>query len=137
MKVFDGRQFVTLYGALEKIHAWLDPPEPERFLVEESLKTMSVVLGELEAACSELALPISAKQAKAVNLQIQKPGVLAPQIGDFFNRLSEFITAEMDAHVFMYIEPTKAHLYSQPDLFGPEVAERFPSIAEDIEEAGK
>jgi hypothetical protein len=67
----------------------------------------------------------------------QGNGLTRQEITKQLDGITEIISYEMNAHLFMYVEPSKAHLYSQPELFGGDVAKAFSSSSSDIDEAGK
>jgi hypothetical protein len=51
--------------------------------------------------------------------------------------LKSRIEDQVKGRVFLFVTPTRAQYYQQPDLFGAEVSERFPKAIDDIEDAGK
>jgi hypothetical protein len=46
------------------------------------------------------------------------------------------IHSEMSTHLFLRVLPERADFYEQPDLFGAEVADNFPSASRDTQQAG-
>ena len=135
MKVFDGRQFVTLYGTLGRIEM-MSKQHPDHDITEDLAGSFTTMVKDVERFCEELGLSTAAIKARNVLKDIE-PEMKFGSLANSFDGLAEIIALEMNAHLFMYIEPAKAHYYSAVDLFGRQVSEAFPSAVDDIEEAGK
>lgn len=136
MKLFNGQQFVTLFSLLGKTVIVAQRDDPNHVIREDTAQRIAGAVKEIKGLCEELGLSTSALKASVV-LNRVKPGFTANTLATSFDSLSEFIALEMTSHLFMYIEPSKAHYYSNIDLFGSEVSEKFPSAKDDVAEAGK
>ena len=136
MKVFDGLKLMNLFSLLEKTVLLSQKDDPNRVISERVTYLMVDKVKELKQLCEELGLSTAAVKAARVIDDI-KPDLKAGSLSAPFESLTEIITLEMRAHLFMYVEPSKAPYYSDSDLFGDRVAERFPLAKDDIEEAGK
>ena len=135
IKTFNGRLLLSLYGTLESMHAYSQalPEEQVDNNVRESLVS---IVSQVREACVSLGLSTAAEKARLV-IEASKDLSTSRQVGEELDRLAEVTRLEMQAHLFMYIEPSRTFYYSDPQLFGEEVSTNFPSAAFDIEEAGK
>jgi hypothetical protein len=52
------------------------------------------------------------------------------------SELRTFISKELGERLFLFMPPTQAKYYERLDLFGPEVAAKFPEANKEISEAG-
>lgn len=103
----------------------------------EAMKKIGERLSQIEAHCVELGLTASAVSTRRLLELEQASGTPFKKLSEAWNELSGRLNDELSASLLMFIEPDKAHLYTKPDLFGPEVTDKFPSAIQDIEEAGK
>ena len=137
MKLFNLRQFTDLMAGLESLRSVALVLRDES-LSKEPLAVLSQQLRDAVGSFSELGLVVSAGKSEIVCNQL---GALeagsTKMLGQTLEDLAQTVQIEMAAHLFMYIEPTKAYYYSGDNLFGSEVSACFPSIEYDIEEAGK
>lgn len=139
MKQFDARRLMSLDSLFVALRVYESSTEsnPNATFTEETGKRLLKDLEDTVKICTEMGLLVGTHKASSIVHQLT-PGDANPHdIAVELGHLSEIIHSELESHVFFYIEPTKAHLYSQPELFGLQVAERFPSASDDIEEAGK
>jgi hypothetical protein len=101
-------------------------------------KVVGASLGELDREAEKLQLRSVVQQLARVKAHILNGSAnsssLHPMIMELYNRMRDI----MEDRLLLAIEPSRADLYRQESpLFGSETAEKFPSIAYDIEEAGK
>lgn len=93
---------------------------------------------ELTAHCEELGLIASAATSRLIGDFIEQAP--RPILADWHGMQSDLhgrLRDELAARLLMFVEPDKSRFYTESSLLGPEVAERFPSAIDDIEEAGK
>ena len=139
MRQFDARRLMaldSLFVALRVYESSTDS-NPNAIFTEESVKHLLKDLEDTTQICTEMGLPVGRHKASSIIGQLTPSGANPHDIAVELGHLSDIIHTELESHVFLYIEPTKAYLYLQPELFGFQVAERFPSASDDIEEAGK
>lgn len=91
------------------------------------------MIGILERECVALDLPVSLAAVR----RLGEGKVLSKRTEDELRDLRMRINGELNSRLFFAMEPGNAGLYAGKDLFGPEVAARFPSASDDIREAGK
>lgn len=136
MRHFDGLGFATLFAGLQRVETAATILPTGSVNAETAATNLIPLFAEVEASCNELGLPIGAQKAKTSQDRVRS-GCSTIEVGVECNGLAEIIRYELGAYIFMYIEPTRAALYTESNLFGQEVAETFPSSSFDIEEAGK
>lgn len=66
----------------------------------------------------------------------QKTGYTKGEIGDDFKDLRSRIEDQLKSRLFLFVEPSRAKYYRQPQLFGAELNDNFPGAIDDIEDAG-
>lgn len=91
---------------------------------------------KIEAACQHLEMKSSARHAARLlngDLFAGRDGLsVLEKIGE----LRQHILEDMETKQFLYVEGSFSDYYNREELFGPEVADKFPSAAFDIREAG-
>lgn len=90
----------------------------------------------LESQCNELGLDAAAATAKRLQ-QVCHEGCTTLQMHELLTEFDSRVVDQLASRLCWMIEPDKARFFTEPNLFGPEVAEAFPSAILDIEEAGK
>lgn len=139
MKHFGGIQLSRLSGLFAAMDtaSLAQKSGTRELLTGNTALSMRQSLCMAEELCDELGLVVSVQGVRRMRETFQGGSISVESIGPKLGELISTMQDELAAHVFMYIEPTKTAFYSKPQLFGKEVAERFPSAAFDIEEAGK
>jgi hypothetical protein len=107
------------------------------FLPEQYRKIMLEIFEDVEEECLIIGLSLSAITAQKI-----KKTLLQNKVSyDYFNSMiDEFIgrvTDEMASRLFFSIESDKQKLFIGDNLFGDDVAKKFPSVHNDITNAGK
>jgi hypothetical protein len=95
-------------------------------------------LGRVADQCNEIGMPVSA--VMAVELQEVLPkikGLQNTMIVRELESLHNAIEGELKSILFLRVSPEFSKYYSTPQPFGPEVADRFPSAIQDIEQGAK
>lgn len=139
MKIFNSYQFLAAFGYLRELEGVgaMSQPDPLDSSSQLIIDNVITPLSLIEDSFDELGLPVAKYKAQAVRGRVQANTLTSATLSSEIRGLSEILSYEMQSHVFMYIEPTKAYLYTGSELFGHEVATSFPSSSFDIEEAGK
>ena len=112
-------------------------------------KTKSVPEAELMASrdgisilansCYRLGFYMSAKYAFALCSDIWEDRTMTyDEYGERLSVLSQRIRDEADMELFLHVSPERSESYEQREpIFGQVVADKYPSVAYDIAEAGK
>jgi hypothetical protein len=104
-------------------------------MTPEQRGTFSVALRSIEADCAGLELKVSLLAASAAIKALDRAEFFADVAGAV-EQFKNTIEWEMSAFMFFHMPSKQAAFYSQPELFGPEICARFPSIQFDMVEAG-
>lgn len=94
------------------------------------------LLMDIEASCESLELKVSAKAAEFAALVALGEDLDHGRVVSAMEHLERNIQWEMEDRLFFYVPTERTKFYDQPDLFGPEVTAKFPSIQYDLAEAG-
>lgn len=139
MRQFDARRLMVLISVFAALRLYESSRDrkPNATFSEQSVQGLLKDLEQTVQLCTELGLIVGRQKANSI-IHNLTPGDANPyDISNELGQLDDIIHTELESHVFLFIEPTKAHLYSQQDLFGTQVAAQFPSASVDLEEAGK
>lgn len=101
----------------------------EKFL-NETLPRMDVVL-------KTTGLNLALAYTQRIRWHFAEGPVSGTDMLGFMNQLQERIQDELSQELLFQIPRSNVPFYEQPDLFGVEVSQSFPSALFDIEEAGK
>lgn len=132
-------------GSLASIADQLDHEGPSdrlaRYLEERYAHAKGAVKC-LETLCEPLPLPVSKKAIDRMRKQMERPlafnSIAIGALVHDLDNLSKVIGDELECLEFMPVEPTRRdYLFAEADLFGVEVAEKFPSATIDIVEAAR
>lgn len=143
MKQFDGNQLLALVHNSVVLSISGSTALKDRQLGDEAKFSAETVDGllrdvsQMRDSCIELGLSVARQKVESIASSLESARHDAGKITDAFGELERIVKYELASHVFLYIEPTQAHLYTDADLFGSDVASNFPSTAYDVEEAGK
>ncbi len=136
MKAFEPEQFLFMGGihALRKLGVGIEDSNLTEKEKQECLHDAEAA----ETLCRKLGLTLSEmaieriKDFLSLNAQISLSNVVR-----LFDELENRIIDEMKSRAFFSIEPSKQKLFTEDNLFGNEVAAKFPSAEVDISNAGK
>lgn len=103
------------------------------------------IKSELEFAAragEHLPLPLTMKKLKRVRdlvefLDDAETAQPPERLKQAFEELHERFQDELETHQFLFVPPHLVSYYVTPQAFGELVADKFPSAANDIDEAGK
>lgn len=101
-------------------------------------QTVYQVLRLTEAQCREIGLTVSATMAEEslAVLSSVKPTDNTLILGEM-ETLHDTIEGELKSILFLRVSPEFAKYYQTPQLFGPDVSDKFSSAIRDIEAGGK
>lgn len=91
----------------------------------------------LDDSFSNLGLVASAATASRMRAALDNPATTHANLGPICSELVSRVVDETTAAIFLSLDPTAQHFYTDPNLFGNEVAEKFVASITDVEEAGK
>lgn len=142
MKRFQPKVFLSLSrfsGVLGVVAADRTMWDLKDKVIEEDIRpSFSKMATEIEGDCADLGLTASVASIRKIRALCDRP---SPTYGElrklYYEELHDRLIDEMSASLLLTVAPGRARLYNEPDLFGPEMASRFPSAADDIAEAGR
>lgn len=128
-------QTMQLLGSLPLLSEELSPGE---LADPRAVDGSNAVLGLLKADCERLGLEISAGMVEGMMYDFaMKVPITVRYYKQRCDHLSEVIRLEMEKCLFFHIPASASKsLFNQPELFGPEVSQRFPGVLDDAREAG-
>jgi hypothetical protein len=138
MEKFSAVEFYKVGELLARIEAYgaiVKDQKSDEFVEDWRREFIAESVLNIKESCSALVLGVSTKSAAHFSNQLQKQitwGNLQALCGE----LERLIQWEIGERLFLYIPPKRAEKYHQPDLFGAEVRNAFPSAGFDIEESG-
>ena len=128
VKLFNLREFTNLMAGLDSLRSVASVLVDES-ITHDRMAGLSAQLRDAAGSFSEIGLIVAAGKAALVCNQLETTKASSSKmLGLTLEDLLQTAQIEMAAHLFMYIEPTKAHYYSDNELFGSEVTVRFASI---------
>jgi len=118
-------------GLMMLKHLATDAADPK-----QARETSAQFLAIIEECCRRIGLRLAVKSIQ--QLAADQSKLSGPEIATQLDEIERRINDEMEAHLFMYIPPSRAARYNDgiSQAFGAEVAAKFPSQSFDITEAG-
>src|SRR5580704_1363935 len=142
MNKFHGGKYLSVAANLGATSAWL-AQRPSVQMSVQNLDNTKAQLLERAKECYEIGLKVSARQfemaAASMDDALNAPqGVVFvfAQASTMIDVLQNAMISEMESHLFLWIKSDKADYYEQPELFGANVAQQFPSTSQDVYSAG-
>jgi hypothetical protein len=111
-------------------------------LTEREIKDTRKLIERLESECHKIGLTDVLKELHAFDLDHLQPfpglirGFVLEQLRLELEKLSRKIAGSLSTGLFMVIPADKAEYYNHPELFGSQVAAKFPKANKEITEAG-
>jgi len=147
MNQFDLSRFLYLYASFATLGQAIPKDNPVSFS-EDSWNSLKKDAGAIKAQLGEFGLNVAAVSARRLEDVLdrgkQENGLIifsqndSTTINDLIKDIGMRVRDELDARVVIFIAPEKLAFYKQiTPIFGNEVAQKFPSLAYEIEEAGK
>lgn len=133
MKLVSIHDWINLARMVEKARAATDRPDEP---ITEEVKGSWAGGNRLEELCEQIGLKVSAKSARRVAEQIATGGTwgeLEKLIEEFQGRLED----ELESELFLHVGAGEVRYYQDSANGWQPALAKFPSIAFDIEEAGK
>jgi hypothetical protein len=93
-------------------------------------------LRTIRKQCEQLDLKVALSCIEEGLYDLRQELVKPETVGKIYDDLSETIRREMHSVNFFYMPSKQTRFYRQDELFGPNVAAKFPSLEFDIVEAG-
>jgi len=139
MNKFDAGNYLAIAANLGALSADF-AKNPQYPMSQQNIQTFQGQLSDRAQECRELGLAVSGRQFEmaAENLAgMPASGVLLfIQASTIIIELQNAMISEMDTHLFLSIECSKAKYYEQEELFGAKVATNFKSTSRDVRAAG-
>jgi hypothetical protein len=134
MREHNAKALVRATKVLMRTIVLVDRPDQSPEILKQVLSTLDII----HQQCADTGLNVSATMAleayHTFKVADKCPNSL---IKDELESLHNIIEGELRSILFLQIRPDFARYYNEPRLFGPDVADRFPSAIQDIEEGGK
>ena len=133
------RDFVDLISRLSVLSDHLvreAEKNPARPLTDQEREKLAVSFAA-QRLVVDLELASAAMQIHRITENLKRPKYAVAQARDEFREFRTRIEDELRARHFVFVNNTGRLYYQGPELFGPEVAAKFPAAADDIEDAGK
>ena len=137
MRKFNADKFANLFTIIELIANFCRTYDEPDTICSQGLfdGPTGKTLRQVERSCRELELDHAIMLAKRICDNFQEYNI--KELGDQIAKLRERVVDELQSALFMFIPSARADYYRDEHLAGIEVENKFPSVAEDISEAGK
>lgn len=136
MEKFRADVFYLISRTLESLRLQSEAPYPNEQISERSKKEIEAWLVGIVVKCEEIGLRLAIKHARRIKEEL--PGKTRKQLAVDISELTQRIEDEMEQCLFLHIENDRVEFYDQGEpLFGPEVASKWPNLAQEISEGGK
>ncbi|HXZ01489.1 MAG TPA: hypothetical protein VEI03_15950 [Stellaceae bacterium] len=116
--------------------ALTDPDKTVLARKDPPMERMNDALHFAELLCSYLPLPSIIPQIGRLRADLSGGTVVRERLQRDVLHLYQRFKDELDAQKFLHVSPERIQYYRKKQLFGPEVAGKFPEAREDIENAG-
>ena len=143
MKEVNGALFYTFAYTLEKINLATSRVAKHGDSVidsEEWTEMKSLLLHYCKTilpSCKDVGLDVSVILLEQIIRELPSNEITGTRVAEYVRDLQNRLSDEMRLLLFIHMPYEKVHYYEEPNLFGVEVSDRFPSAIIDIEEAGK
>jgi hypothetical protein len=136
---FDAWKFVNLASTLERASRDAEKFGIDTVIIPQALENFKRYVVGVESIIKPMP---ELKISLLCLLELKKWLAISqkPKVRDFSQRLGELrrtIERELSTVLFVSISSENQQYYEDPEAFGTEVSEKFPSIRYDIDEAGK
>lgn len=116
----------------------LDPEKASRKLGDIEIYNEASKLLAFATSLSELldldaALILSRRMQKRLHEEGYVVRDFYQEVSDLYSRVKD----QLSSRLFFFVRPDKAHYYETPYLFGEEIYNKYPSVTDDVEDAGK
>ncbi|MGD0942410.1 MAG: hypothetical protein ABR905_22180 [Terracidiphilus sp.] len=136
MEHFSAAAFMFISRSLADLRVALREIPADRQLWPNGVGSApSQLVSAVGERCAELGLVTSVRCVQDITLDIGQ-GVIASALIASLVELDNTVRREMSTHRFFHMPGSRAELYDQNELFGPNVNAKFPSIQYDMVEAG-
>jgi len=136
MRILQASAFVKLGQWFEILRR--NPQSLSSDLLSDGLRDMARAFLEAHVLeCDRLGLACTAKLAERMKDELSQEGMTHEQMSVRASELMSRFNDESDAVLLIHISTALAKYWRDEQLFGAEVAERFPGAIVDIEEAGR
>ena len=144
MEQFGARAFYQLGRLLEKVRidhrifgsVFLVAPRLDQPLTSQQADGLKQFIRQVRKRCARLGLGFACDSCD--HIAANADGFTHREAAEQLATLDRAIRSEMKAHLFFFISPGEAELYTQDQpLFGQTVGTNFPSADFDIGEAGR
>jgi len=136
MQAFDAGRWMNLSSLISGQKATATGKAAEA-PVGEIAPSMRVVCEQLTRDCAALQLKTPLATLARLDALLERPNCTWGETSRLFSELMGRVTDEFAFRQFFVIDDANSELWLSPQPFGAEVASRFPSAREDIEEAAK
>jgi hypothetical protein len=132
--------FHTISNQLDLVQSGcslLEAPKNKRLKTEHINATLRTALPIIKSAAIESGLRSSATQADRMVEMVASENIDYGKLKTHAAELARRIGDDLCNEWFVHIKPSMHQYYFGKELFGPDVAQKFQSAGEDIENAGK
>lgn len=127
------------------LHLWIEHAErhqqknPKGTLAEDDtcLPSYQERLPLMISLCRQAGLKTSARQLERLRDAVLSSNCRYKALRDMLDTAHSVIRDELESNIFLYLPSERTEYYTEKNLFGEQVAEKFPSAIRDIEHAGK
>lgn len=139
MNRFHADKFMLVTDFLAKMEAIAQArPQNKDDLITEDVKLIFTENVEhASEACAQVGLIHCLQHLKRIKLALSYVDIKFAEYTVLVKELQNRFQDELQSRLLMHIASEKARYYETVELFGQAVADKFPSAAFDIEEAGK
>ncbi len=131
----DVKAFHVLPSGPSNVPVEVCMPDERKESIQEKLPAIIDWQRNCKRACDDLNLRMTSKHAEWMLSCLSNGPVRLDDFGHMAGELRQRFQDELQEILFVQIDPSKAQFYDAHQPFGEDVANKFPSIAVDAEEA--
>jgi hypothetical protein len=141
MYKFNAREFLYLSNMLSGLQSELELLHQKEntsntTLSEGNRVWLSEQLDALKNGCADMGLELSMMLVDAIKTSLAQESYTSGRFVSDVKELQRRVDHEISSPLFLVIPHDRAVYYEQPELFGSDVAVKYPAAGYDIQEAG-